>query len=482
LLEQTREIEVEKGEVGLIGLAVMGENLVLNMESKGHPVSVFNRTTDKVKRFVEGRASGKNILGTYSVKEFVDSLNSPKQIFMMVKAGPAVDDLINQIKPYLSRGDILIDGGNSFFKDTERRYRDLTAEEGIYYLGIGISGGEEGALKGPSIMPGGPRVAYHSLAPLLNGIAAQVDDGPCCTYIGPSGAGHFVKMVHNGIEYGDMQLIAEAYDILRGALGLEAGELADIFARWNEGVLNSFLIEITAKILTKPDEETGKPLVDMILDKAGQKGTGKWTSQIAFDLGVPIPTINAAVEARILSAYKSERLVAGQMLDGPQQRYEGEKQDLIDAVHDALYASKICSYAQGTGMMKTASEEYNWNLNLAEISRIWKGGCIIRARFLDRIKAAYLDEPGLPNMLIHPEFKGWISNAQDAWRMVIQTANRLGIPCLAFSASLNYFDSYRRGRLPQNLTQAQRDFFGAHTYERVDREGIFHTEWQEGGK
>lgn len=470
---------MEKRDLGLIGLAVMGENLALNIESRGYPLAVYNRTTDKVKRFVEGRASGKDILGTHSVKELVESLASPKRILMMVKAGPAVDGLIDQLKPYLSEGDILMDGGNSFFKDTERRYNGLATDD-IRYMGTGISGGEEGALKGPSIMPGGPREAYDSMAPVLTRIAAQVDDGPCCTYIGPSGAGHFVKMVHNGIEYGDMQLIAEAYDIMTNALGLEAGELADIFARWNEGVLNSFLIEITARIFEKTDEGTGKPLIDMILDKAGQKGTGKWTSQIALDLGVAIPTINAAVEARFLSSYKDERLAASRTLDGPQRRrFEGQKDELIDAVHDALYASKICSYAQGTAMMRVASIEYGWNLDLAEISRIWKGGCIIRARFLDRIKEAYREQPDLPNMLVHPAFGAWISKAQDSWRMVIQTANRLGIPCLAFSASLGYFDSYRRQRLPQNLTQAQRDLFGAHTYERVDQAGVFHTEWQE---
>ncbi len=469
---------MEGQEIGLIGLAVMGENLVLNIESKGYPVSVYNRTTDKVKAFLDGRATGKNILGTYSIKELIDSLASPKRVIFMVKAGPAVDELIDQVKPYLSKGDIIIDGGNSFFRDTERRHEALSAE-GIHYMGTGISGGEEGALKGPSIMPGGPREAYDRLAPVLTRIAAQVDDGPCCTYIGPSGAGHFVKMVHNGIEYGDMQLIGEAYDILGTALGLEPAELADIFARWNEGVLNSFLIEITAKIFTKIDEETGKPLVDMILDKAGQKGTGKWTSQTAFDLGVAVPTINAAVEARILSAYKGERQAAGKTLVSPQKRFEGKKGELIDSVHDALYASKICSYAQGTAMMRAASEEYGWNLNLAEISRIWKGGCIIRARFLDLIKEAYSHQPDLPNLLLHPEFSTWILKTQDSWRTVIGTANRLGIPCLALSASLNYFDSYRRDRLPQNLTQAQRDFFGAHTYERVDREGIFHTEWSE---
>jgi 6-phosphogluconate dehydrogenase len=467
---------MKKQEIGLIGLAVMGENLVLNMENKGYSVSVYNRTTDKVKRFLESRASGRNILGTYSIKELVDSLAPPKRVIFMVKAGPAVDELIDQVKPYLAKGDILIDGGNSFFRDTERRYEALAAE-GIHYMGTGISGGEEGALKGPSIMPGGPKEAYKRLEPVLTKIAAQVDDGPCCTYIGPSGAGHFVKMIHNGIEYGDMQLIGEAYDVMRSALGLEPAELADIFARWNEGVLNSFLIEITAKIFTKIDEETGKPLVDMILDKAGQKGTGKWTSQIALDLGVPVPTINAAVEARILSAYKAERQTASKTLGAPQKRFEGTKDELVNAVHDALYASKICSYAQGTAMMKLASEEYGWNLNLSEISRIWKGGCIIRARFLDLIKEAYLQRPDLPNLLLHPQFSAWILKAQDSWRQVIQVANDLGIPCLGLSASLSYFESYRRDRLPQNLTQAQRDFFGAHTYERVDREGVFHTDW-----
>ena len=467
---------MQKQEIGLIGLAVMGENLVLNIESKGYLVAVYNRTTDKVKSFIEGRARGKNIVGTYSIKELMGSLTSPKRVIFMVKAGPAVDELIDQIEPYLSEGDILIDGGNSFFRDTNRRC-EVLASKGIHYMGTGISGGEEGALKGPSIMPGGPREAYDPLAPILTKIAAQVDDGPCCTYIGPAGAGHFVKMVHNGIEYGDMQLIGEAYDILKTALGLEPKELADIFARWNEGVLNSYLIEITAKIFTKIDKDTGEPLVDMILDKAGQKGTGKWTSQIALDLGVAIPTINAAVEARILSAFKSEREAASKILGGSHPRFEGKKDELINEVHDALYASKICSYAQGTAMMKLASEEYGWDLNLSEISRIWKGGCIIRARFLDLIKEAYLRRPDLPNLLLNPEFSAWIMEAQDSWRSVVQTANRLGVPCLALSASLSYFDSYRRERLPQNLTQAQRDFFGAHTYERVDREGIFHTEW-----
>jgi 6-phosphogluconate dehydrogenase len=469
---------MQKNEIGLIGLAVMGENLALNMESKGYPVSVYNRTTEKVKRFTDGKALHKNICGTYSLEELVDSIVPPRKIVMMIKAGAAVDTLIDQIRPYLSKGDILIDGGNSFYKDTDRRCSDLAAE-GIHYMGTGISGGEEGALNGPSIMPGGPKTAYGMVAEVLTRVAAQVDDGPCCTYIGPAGAGHFVKMVHNGIEYGDMQLIAEAYDILANTLKLEADELADIFGRWNEGPLNSYLIEITSKIFEKIDAETGKPLIDMILDKAGQKGTGKWTSTTAFDIGVAVPTINAAVEARILSAYKAERRQAGEYLTGPQIRFKGQRQDLIDAVHDALYASRICAYAQGMALMQAASDEYGWQLNLAEISRIWKGGCIIRTRLLDLIQSAYSENSGLANLLLYPKISAWLSKAQDAWRTVTGTANRLGIPTLAMSASLGYYDSYRQKRSPQNLTQAQRDFFGSHTYERIDRKGIFHTEWQD---
>ncbi|UCF92666.1 MAG: NADP-dependent phosphogluconate dehydrogenase [Desulfobacterales bacterium] len=472
---------MDKQDIGLIGLAVMGANLALNIERRGYSVAVYNRSTEKVREFIEQSGAHRNLRGTYAIEELVDALASPRRIIMMVKAGAAVDALIAQLTPHLSAGDILVDGGNSLFKDTQRRCASLAAQ-GIHYLGTGISGGEEGALKGPSIMPGGPEEAYAVLAPVFTRIAAQVDDGACCTYIGPSGAGHFVKMVHNGIEYGDMQLIAEAYDILRSVLGLEAAEISAIFARWNEGPLNSYLVEITAKILKKTDPETGRPLVDVILDKAGQKGTGKWTSQTALDLGVAVPTINAAVEARILSSYKAQRLQASKTLRGPASRYANGKPQLVDGVHDALYASKICSYAQGMAMMRTASEEFDWGLDLAEISRIWKGGCIIRARFLDLIKEAYQQQPGLANLLLHPGFSGWLEDAQEAWRLVLATTARLGIPALALSASLGYFDSYRRDRLPQNLTQAQRDFFGAHTYERLDKEGIFHTEWQADAK
>jgi 6-phosphogluconate dehydrogenase len=463
-------------QIGLIGLAVMGQNLVLNIESRGFSVAVFNRTGERTREFVEGKAAGKNIKGCYSMEEFVGSLERPRKIMVMVKAGKAVDDMLEQVVPHLERGDIVIDGGNSYFADTVRR-GDALAEKGIRYIGTGVSGGEEGALHGPSIMPGGPREAYDQVAPVFQAIAAKTDDGPCVTYIGPGAAGHFVKMVHNGIEYGDMQLIAEAYDMLRSAIKIDAVELGDIFGRWNRGVLSSFLIEITARIFAKVDPETNKPLVELILDKAGQKGTGKWTSQVALDLGVPTPTLNTAVESRILSGYKDERVKASKVLKGPRLRYRGGRQELIDGVHDGLYASKICSYAQGMAMLRAASQEYNWNLNLGEISRIWKGGCIIRAAFLDKIKQAYQRDANLPNLLLDREFAEAIMSRQSRWRMVVQTAARMGVAVPAFAASLGYFDSYRRDRLPANLIQAQRDLFGAHTYERVDKPGVFHTEW-----
>jgi len=463
-------------QMGLIGLAVMGQNLVLNIESKGFSVAVFNRTGERTKEFVEGKAAGKNIKGCYTMAEFVASLERPRKIMLMVKAGQAVDDMLEQVVPHLEAGDILIDGGNSYFADTVRR-GDALAEKGIRYLGTGVSGGEEGALHGPSIMPGGPREAYDQVAPIFQAIAAKTDDGPCVTYIGPGAAGHFVKMVHNGIEYGDMQLIAEAYDMLRSAIKIDAAELAEVFGRWNRGVLSSFLIEITARIFAKVDPETNKPLVELILDKAGQKGTGKWTSQVALDLGVATPTINTAVESRILSAYKDERVRASKVLKGPRLRYRGGRQELIDGVHDGLYASKICSYAQGMAMLRAASQEYNWNLNMGEIARIWKGGCIIRAAFLDKIKQAYQRDANLPNLLLDREFAEAIMSRQSPWRMVVQTAARMGVAVPAFAASLGYFDSYRRDRLPANLIQAQRDLFGAHTYERVDKPGTFHTEW-----
>ncbi len=468
-----------QAKIGMVGLAVMGENLALNIARNGFPIAVFNRDTTKVDKFLK-RAEGKQVIGARSVEEFVRSLETPRKMILLVKAGEPVDDVIAQLTPLLSRDDIIIDGGNSFFKDTQRRESELKAR-GFNFIGSGVSGGESGALWGPSLMPGGDPAAYARLRPIWEAIAAKVEDGPCVTYIGPDGAGHFVKMVHNGIEYGDMQLIAEAYDILRNALGLGAAELAEIFAKWNAGTLSSFLIEITAKIFTVKDPETGRPLVDMILDKAGQKGTGKWTSQVALDLGVVIPTIQAAIDARVLSAQKSERVEASKQLAGPSQtRYSGDKQALIDAVHDALYASKICSYAQGMNLIRAGSDEYKWSINLGEVSRIWKGGCIIRAQFLDKIKQAYQRRPDLPNLLLDPDFKAWVLEAQPRWRQAVTAAQSLGIPVAAMSASLAYFDSYRTANLPQNLTQAQRDFFGSHTYERTDRPqaGPIHTEWE----
>jgi 6-phosphogluconate dehydrogenase len=470
----------ELAKVGMVGLAVMGENLALNIARNGFPIAVFNRDTKKVDRFLR-RAEGRPVIGTYSVADFVKSLERPRKIILLVKAGQPVDAVISQLKPHLEQGDIIIDGGNSFFKDTQRRERELKAE-GLLFIGSGVSGGESGALWGPSLMPGGDREAYEQIRLIWEAIAAKVDDGPCVTYIGPDGAGHFVKMVHNGIEYGDMQLIAEAYDILRGALGLGAAQLADIFAEWNRGLLQSFLIEITAKIFTVVDPETNRPLVDLILDEAGQKGTGRWTSQVALEFGVVIPTIQAAVDSRVLSSLKSERVEASRQLSGPAGAgYEGKRQEMIDSVRDALYASKICSYAQGMNLIRRGSDEYNWNIDLGEVSRIWKGGCIIRAQFLDKIKQAYRRRADLPNLLLDPDFRAWVLEAQPRWRRTVTTAQALGIPVAAMSASLAYFDAYRTANLPMNLTQAQRDFFGSHTYHRVDRPeaGPIHTEWEE---
>jgi 6-phosphogluconate dehydrogenase len=466
-----------KSQVGLVGLAVMGENLALNIERNGFPISVYNRTPDKTRALVQGRAKGKRFLGAATLPEFVGSLDRPRRIVLMVKAGPPVDEVIAQLLSLLEPGDIVVDGGNSFFQDTRRRHDALQAR-GIAFIGSGVSGGEEGALRGPSLMPGGPRDAYERLRPVWEKIAARVDDGPCCAYIGPDGAGHFVKMVHNGIEYGDMQLIAESYDILRTVLGLEPPRLAEIFSEWNRGVLSSFLVGITATVLARKDSETGGWLVDLVLDKAGQKGTGKWMSQVALDLGIPIPTINAAVEARLLSSFKEERVRASRVLPGPRpQSYPGDRKALVEAVRDALYASKICSYAQGMAMMRSASDEYRWGLDLAEIARIWKGGCIIRAQFLDLIKTAYRKNPSLANLLLDDHFRSWVTEAQPRWRQVVEVAQARGIPVLALGASLAYYDAVRAERLPLNLTQAQRDFFGAHTYERVDRPGTFHTDW-----
>ncbi|PZD75073.1 6-phosphogluconate dehydrogenase, decarboxylating [Acaryochloris thomasi RCC1774] len=463
-------------QFGLIGLAVMGENLALNVERNGFPVAVYNRTASRTDEFMKERAAGRNIKPTYSPEELVESLAQPRRIVIMVKAGGPVDAVIQQLKPLLSPGDALIDGGNSLYEDTVRRTKELEAD-GLRFIGMGVSGGEEGALNGPSLMPGGTQEAYTDLEPILTKIAAQVDDGPCVTYIGPGGAGHYVKMVHNGIEYGDMQLIAEAYDLLR-SVGLTAAQLHDVFADWNKtDELNSFLIEITTEIFTYIDPDTKKPLVDVIMDKAGQKGTGRWTVMSALELGVPIPTITAAVNARIASSYKDERIAASKILSGPTAKYDGDQQTFVNQVRDALYCSKICSYAQGMALMGAASKEFGFNLDLGEISRIWKGGCIIRAGFLDKIKKAFSDDPNLSNLLLAPEFKQTILDRQEAWREVMATAAKIGVPVPAFSASLDYFDSYRREHLPQNLTQAQRDFFGAHTYERVDKDGSFHTEW-----
>lgn len=463
-------------DIGLIGLAVMGENLVLNMASKGFSVAVYNRTVNKIDTFLETKAKGLNIGGGHSIAEFTAMLKTPRKVLIMVKAGKPVDDMIGELLPHLDAGDIIIDGGNSYFADTQRRSSEL-ADKGIKFFGMGVSGGEEGALKGPSLMPGGNYEAYQELAPIFTTIAAQVEDGPCCAYVGPDGAGHYVKMVHNGIEYGDMQLISEAYYIMKEALGLSAQEMHDVFAEWNQGELDSYLIEITSDVFLKKDEETGRPLVEVIMDKAGQKGTGKWTSQSALDLGVPTPTITEAVFARCMSAYKEERVSASKILRGPDAKYTGDKAKFIKAIHDALYASKICSYAQGFALLKAASEEYKWSLNYGDVALLWRGGCIIRARFLDRIKEAFQRDAGLSNLLIDPFFSSIMETTQNNWRLVVKTCKELGIPTPSFSASLDYYDSYRRAVLPANLLQAQRDYFGAHTYERIDRPGTFHTEW-----
>jgi len=469
----------ELAKVGLIGLGVMGENLALNIERNGYRIAVFNRHTDKVDAFVNGPAKGKNVIGCKDEATFIKSLERPRKVILLVKAGEAVDQTVAKIKPFLEKGDIIIDGGNSFFEDTIKREKELLSE-GLYFIGSGVSGGEEGALWGPSLMPGGDKAAYEQIRPIWEAIAAKVDDGPCVTYLGPDGAGHFVKMVHNGIEYGDMQLICEAYDLLSRGLGLDARRISEIFEKWNKGLLNSFLIEITGKILTVIDQETKKPLVDLIQDKAGQKGTGKWTAEVALELGIPIPTIDSALTARLLSAMKDERVVASKVLNGPaQSTFTGDVERFIDAVENALYASKICSYAQGMALIQAGSSHYNWGINLSETARIWKGGCIIRAQFLDRIAQAFKRQPDLPNLLIDSDFREWMSRAQAQWREVVTQAQSYGIAVPAFSASLAYYDSYRCARLPQNLLQAQRDFFGAHTYERVDKPelGFVHTDW-----
>jgi 6-phosphogluconate dehydrogenase len=468
-----------QAQIGLIGLAVMGQNLVLNLERNGFTVAVYNRTTATMEEFVAAHP-GKKLVPAPTLEEFVASLERPRRILIMVKAGPAVDAVIDSLIPLLEPGDLIMDGGNSHFPDTERRTKAIEAQ-GLRFMGVGVSGGEEGALWGPSIMPGGSPETWEDVRPMLEAIAAKApEDGkPCVVYLGPRGAGHYVKMVHNGIEYGDMQLIAEAYDILQQALGLQAADLAEIFAEWNQGELDSFLIEITATIFRRIDEATGRPLVDLVLDKAAQKGTGKWTSQDSLDIGAPIPTINSAVEARIISSLKAERVEAAKVLPaGAQQGFTGERQALIDDVRAALYASKISAYAQGMAMLRIASQEYGYNLNLGDVAAIWRAGCIIRARFLNRITAAFVRNPALPNLLLDPDLGGAVAERLPAWRRVLQLAIGLGIPTPAFSASLAYYDSYRSARLPANLIQAQRDLFGAHTYERVDQKGIFHSNWE----
>ncbi|MCY9290141.1 NADP-dependent phosphogluconate dehydrogenase [Bacillus haynesii] len=465
-----------KQQIGVVGLAVMGKNLALNIESRGFSVSVYNRSSAKTEEFLK-EAEGKNVVGTYSIEEFVASLEKPRKILLMVKAGTPTDATIQSLLPHLEKGDILIDGGNTYYKDTQRRNREL-AESGIHFIGTGVSGGEEGALKGPSIMPGGQKEAHELVKPILEAISAKVDGEPCTTYIGPDGAGHYVKMVHNGIEYGDMQLISESYFILKHIVGLSSDELHEVFSEWNKGELDSYLIEITADIFTKKDEETGKPLVDVILDKAGQKGTGKWTSQSALDLGVPLPIITESVFARFISSMKEERVKASKLLAGPEAKPAAEnKEELIEAVRKALFMSKICSYAQGFAQMKAASEEYGWDLKYGDIAMIFRGGCIIRAAFLQKIKEAYDRAPELDNLLLDPYFKNIVESYQGALRKTISLAVEQGIPVPCFSSALAYFDSYRTATLPANLIQAQRDYFGAHTYERTDKEGIFHTEW-----
>jgi len=468
---------MEQHDFGLIGLAVMGQNLVLNMERNGYHVAVYNRTASITTDFIEGTASEKNITGTYSLKEFIASLKRPRKVMIMVKAGSPVDAVIDQLKEYLEAGDLVIDGGNSFFKDSERRSKML-APDRILFLGTGVSGGEEGALMGPSIMPGGQPEAYELVKPIFEAISAKVDAEPCVTHIGPRGSGHFVKMVHNGIEYGDMQLIAEAYDVLNRGLGVSADELHDIFNQWNKGVLSSYLIEITSDIFKIKDPESGTPLVELILDKAGQKGTGRWTSQIAMDLGVPTPTINAAVEARILSGYKDERQKAAAMFPKTDTAYSVDRSTFINDVGDALYLAKICSYAQGMDLLRQASLDYEYDLNYGDIAKIWRGGCIIRAEFLNDIRAAFDENPNLSNLLVAPFFKEAVMQREASLRRVIEPAVKIGIPTPAMSASLAYFDAYRSERLPANLIQAQRDYFGAHTYQRIDRAGVFHTEWK----
>ena len=467
-----------KADIAVVGLAVMGENLILNMESKGFTVACYNRTVSKVDDFINGRAKGKNIIGCHSVEELVASLKTPRKVMMMVKAGKPVDAFIEQILPHLDDGDILIDGGNSHFPDTTRR-TEYVESQGKLYIGTGVSGGEEGALRGPSIMPGGSKAAWEHVKPIFQKIAAQTDDGqPCCDWVGENGAGHFVKMVHNGIEYGDMQLICETYQMMKVGLGMSNAEMHKVFADWNEGELDSYLIEITRDILGYKDAE-GNAVIDLILDTAGQKGTGKWTVIAALDTGQPLTLIGEAVFARCLSALKEERMAASKILSGPNKKFDGDKQQMINDLRKALYASKIVSYAQGYQLMRAAAAEFGWNLNYGGIALMWRGGCIIRSVFLGKIKEAFDKNPDLTNLLLAPFFTDAVVKAQEAWRRVVTCAVEMGVPMPAISSALAYYDGYSTERLPANLLQAQRDYFGAHTYERVDkpRGQFFHTNW-----
>jgi 6-phosphogluconate dehydrogenase len=469
---------MNKADIGLVGLAVMGENLVLNMESHGFTAAVYNRTVNKVNDFVNGRGKGKKIIGTQTIEELINSLKSPRKIMLMVKAGKPVDDFIELLVPHLSKGDIIIDGGNSHFPDTIRRTKNLE-QKGLLYIGTGVSGGEEGALRGPSIMPGGSKKAWEHVKPIFQSIAAKVEDGtPCCDWVGENGAGHFVKMVHNGIEYGDMQLICEVYQIMKNLLCMSAPEMHRVFEEWNEGELESYLIEITRDILAYNDED-GQPLVDKILDTAGQKGTGKWTVVASLDTGTPLTLIGEAVYARTLSSMKDDRVEAAKVLNGPKPKFDGDKRQFVEDLRKALYASKIVSYAQGYVLMRYAAKEFGWNLNNGGIALMWRGGCIIRSVFLGKIKEAFDRNSRLTNLLLDPFFKEKIETSQEAWRRVVSNAVMNGIWIPALSTALNYFDGYRNDRLPANLLQAQRDYFGAHTYERVDkpRGEFFHTNW-----
>ena len=467
-----------QAQFGVIGLAVMGENLALNIEDHGFPVAVWNREPTVTDRFIAKNA-GKKFTGTKSLEELVKAIERPRRIVMMIKAGAPVDMTIDALAPLLDEGDVVIDGGNSWFKDTQERTKRMEAKK-LHFVGSGVSGGEEGARFGPSLMPGGSKESWEAIRPVFEAIAAKSDSGPCVTHVGPDGAGHYVKMVHNGIEYGDMQLIAEAYEILRRGLGASAEELADIFGEWNKGPLESFLIEITAHIFRVKDPESGAPLVDKVLDKAGQKGTGKWTAQIALDLAVPIPTIAAAIDARVLSSMKDERVIASKKLAQSPVKQPIDRKELIKGVHDALYVSKICSYAQGMALIQAGSKEWNWSIDMREMARIWKGGCIIRAKFLDSIMNAYERRPDLPNLLLDDKFSADVQQSQSAWRLVLAYAQMNGIAVPAMSGSLSYFDAYRSAELPQNLTQAQRDYFGSHTYQRNDKGAdtpFVHTDW-----